>query len=145
MSGNKAKYQYISFFTCIRYVLGQNYSEDRVFARVLRLVFASITLQFCIRHDCCIYTTRYVVCRHRICFVVRSDVLLNPEYGRSAVGAERTDLINPYYVFTTVSSQLLNSPHGTCIVFPVGTSAPSKAFKADVEHKRRKRKVGRAR
>ena len=40
-----------SYFTCIRYVLGQTYSEDRVFARVLRLVFAWITLPFCVRHD----------------------------------------------------------------------------------------------
>ena len=57
------KYSEISFFMCIRYVLGQNYSEYRVFAWVLRLVFPWITLQFCIRHDCCTLT-RFISAPH---------------------------------------------------------------------------------
>ena len=47
-------------------ILGQYYSEVRVFAWVLHLVFAFITPQFRIRHDYCTYAK--VLYRHRIRF-----------------------------------------------------------------------------
>ncbi|CAN0158925.1 unnamed protein product, partial [Laminaria digitata] len=53
-SGNQAKYLILRLFV----TLGQYYSEDRVFAWVLCLVFAWITPQSCIRH-CCTYTRLY--------------------------------------------------------------------------------------
>ena len=56
LSGNKAKYLISRVFV----KLGQYYSEDRVFALSLRLVFAWMTPQFCIRHGCCTYTRLYV-------------------------------------------------------------------------------------
>ena len=55
LSGNIAKNLSSRVFVILR----QLYSQDRVFAWVLRLVFAWITPQFCIRHDCCTYISMY--------------------------------------------------------------------------------------
>ena len=65
------------------------------------LVFTWITRQPCIRHDYYTYTT-LLLYRHRIRFVVSSDVPLNPACGRSAIGAERPILIPSTYMYTDV-------------------------------------------
>ena len=55
ISGIKAKYLVSRVFV----IVGQYYSEDRVFSWVLRLVFAWITLKFYMRHDYCTCTRLY--------------------------------------------------------------------------------------
>ena len=60
--------------------------------RTHSLGFAWITPQPCIRHDYYTYST-LLLYRHRIRFVVNSDVPLNPACGRSSIGAERPILI----------------------------------------------------
>ena len=55
ISGNRAKYLASRVFVTV----GQYCSEDRVLLWVLSLVFAWITPQFCIRHDCCTYISMY--------------------------------------------------------------------------------------
>ena len=81
--GNQAKY----FVSGLFVIAGQCYSEDRVFTRILRLVSAWIPPP--IMCTARILGLHQVLYRHFIRFVLRSDVLLNPELGRSAIRAER--------------------------------------------------------
>ena len=89
----------ISYFTFIRYIVGQYYSEYRVFVCVLRVIFVCLTPQSCIQLD---YGT-YIRYRHRTTFVAHSDAPLETEYGRSAIGAERHVLIPTTYMQTQAS------------------------------------------
>ena len=84
LSRNQAKHQISRLFV----ILGQYYSEDRVFACVLRLIFAWVVPQSCVRHEWLLYL-HFVQYRHRIRFVVYLDVLIHPEYGRSDVRGGR--------------------------------------------------------
>ena len=96
-SRNQAKYLISRLFV----ILGQYHSEDCVFACALRLFFAWITPPSWIRHDYCAHTRSLY--RHRIRFVARSGVPLNPEYGWSAMGTERLILVPS----TTVQTKLI--------------------------------------
>ena len=65
------------------------------------LVFTWITRQPCIRHDYYTYTTLRLY-RHRIRFVVSSDVPLNPACRQSVIGAERPILIPSIHIHVGV-------------------------------------------